>query len=48
MTTGNLGSLHVDPASLRELKTVKTGESPYGFIKKVIQSNDAVPLNFHC
>lgn len=34
MTNGNLGSLRVDPTSLRELKTVKTGEIPYGFIKK--------------
>ena len=33
MATGNLGSLRVDPTSLKELKTVKTGESPYGFIK---------------
>ena len=43
MTTGNLGSLHVDPTSLKELKTVKTGESPYSWIhKNVYQSNDVV------
>lgn len=48
ITTGNLGSLHVDPTSLKELRTVKTGEISYGFIKKVVQSNHAVPLSFHC
>lgn len=43
MATGHLGSLNVDRNSLKELKTFKTGESRYGFIKKVIQSNDTVP-----
>jgi len=43
MATGNLGSLHVDLTSLKELTTVKTGESPYSWIhKNVYQSNDVV------